>query len=223
MKERPILFSAEMVRAIVEGRKTQTRRVVKFPNKHPFNREWKTPFYVPRNGVWIFTGGFGGSFRRCRVKSPFGQPGDQLWVRETFLGGFKLDTKHLEFAGYLDINGRRNGDYKLKPPLEDTDRIRNFPRSWKKVPSIHMPRWAARILVEITDVRVERVEEISHQDAWSEGIDLPVYAPVLDDKHPSPRDKFRELWDSINGGKTGASWGDNPFVWVVTFRRVDEE
>jgi len=130
------------------------------------------------------------------TKCPYGQPGDRLWVREAFLVG----------RGGLPCY-RADG---VAPNVDD---------KWK--PSIHMPRAYSRITLEVTGVRVERVLEISPQDAWAEGIDLPAYAPVSQSL-PSPVDVFSALWDSINGKKPGRSWADNPYVWVVEFKHMEE-
>ena len=187
MKERPILFSGAMVRAILEDRKTQTRRVVKPP------RGWAEyshcdPFAMPR---------LRGGGTECTAESvydksaPYGQPGDRLWVRETW----------------------QCGDYFIRHPQIDQVRYRATDAEllhWR--PSIHMPRWASRIQLEITGVRVERLQDISEADAISEGVYSDPAAPA--------RDGFMGLWDSINVSR-GFGWAANPWVWVVSFRRID--
>ena len=196
MKERPILFSAPMVRAILAGTKTQTRRVVK-----------PQPGCDPRDDEHIDMG-------RC----PYGQPGTTLWVRETWSPDeyegqrtfYRADDEHFLPAG-----------------------------GWK--PSIHMPRFASRITLEITGLRVERLQDISPSDAIAEGLkglskdggQITKYGipdsdglPGTDDAgwpwhawRISPVDSYRRLWSQINGPR---SWDANPFVWVVEFKRVTE-
>ena len=183
MKERPILFSAPMVRAILDGRKTQTRRIVK--QKHlPFLENITGNFL---DGKWD------------QRPFPYGKPGDRLWVRETF-------CYHDDLAMYL---------YKA----DDVTCCK-----WK--PSIHMPRNASRILLEITGVRVERLQDISEEDAIAEGcIKFPfeddhAYTFYDDDKtgHATHTGAYRKLWESLNGP---GSWDLNPWVWVVEFKILE--
>ncbi len=164
MKERPIMFSGEMVRAILEGRKTQTRRV------------WKRPEL--RKADWEI----GDSSIAC----PYGEVGDRLWVRETWCGGQHGMPVHYK-ASWTE---------------------HEYGPAWK--PSIHMPRKYSRITLEITGVRVERVQDMSVEDAINEGIGLSSVDPL---------GSFGQLWDSINA-KCGYGWGVNPWVWVVEFKRV---
>ena len=199
IKERPILFSAPMVRAILEGRKTVTRRPVKGAGL-----KWLedfTPEYVadPANSL-------------C----PYGKPGDRLWLRETWycdhfevMRGPYLKPDDLDIGEALDDGTLVYAADGLTPYEADQP-------IWK--PSIHMPRWACRILLEITDVRVERLQDISRADIRAEGLQCP---PELasDDVSPNYRDWYpvawRELWES-----TGGDWEANPWVWVVEFKRV---
>lgn len=187
MKERPILFSTEMVKAILEGRKTQTRRVVK---KQPHGAgEW-----VRQLASWLFPN----VNPYIKLKCPYGQPGDRLWVRETFL---VERSQHKDFYEYkADYSNTFAGDV-----------------CWK--PSIFMPREACRILLEVTDVRVERLQDISEEDAIAEGISLPNYAEqaIKDIFFPEPSAIYSELWESINGK---GSWDKNPWVWVIEFKKV---
>ena len=190
MKERPIIFSAPMVRAILEGRKTQTRRVVK-----------PQPDYVVKDAY--FTKGLDVPRRGNDIKCPYGQPGDRLWVRETFSQCVNLG---------VDRNGEWPKDL-FSYSYRATDGL--VGDRWK--PSIHMPRLSSRILLEIVSVRVERLQDISEADAKAEGAD-PYRLPC----HPK-REKLRHvdgfslLWKPINGSE---SWDANPWVWVVEFRRV---
>jgi hypothetical protein len=194
VKERPILFSAPMVRAILEGRKTVTRRAVKGSGLN-FLADF-TPEYValPENNF-------------C----PYGKPGDRLWVRETcFINDYRQAGVPFEERANVDLVYRAD-------PLPDWEGEESL-ITWR--PSIHMPRWASRILLEITAVRVERLQEISRADIRAEGLQCP---PELgsDDVSPNYRDWYpaawRQLWESINGAD---SWNANPWVWVVEFKQV---
>ncbi len=189
IKERPILFSAPMVRAILEGRKTVTRRPVK-----GVGLVWLDNFkpeYVadPENNL-------------C----PYGKPGDRLWVRETWTRAGNGDP------GYLTYRATYPGC--LPPDLENIPPASEL--RWK--PSIHMLRRDSRILLEITDVRVERLQDISRGDIRAEGLVCPSEL-ASDDVSPNYRDWYpaawRELWES-----TGGNWDANPWVWVVEFKQV---
>jgi hypothetical protein len=226
MKERPILFSAPMVRAILDARKTQTRRLVKKPSV-----------------IGIVENGGQPGYQLC----PYGAPGDRLWVRETW----QLFDPHPDADGDLFVVGAdRMARGRRAPyvgvvndrPIEWTACYRadgelahptHGEARWK--PGIHMPRWASRITLEITDVRVERLHDISRDDAIAEGArrfdDIP-------DPHPygqgsrwscedppntehclgSPQMAFANLWSRINGAE---SWDANPWVWVVSFKRAE--
>ena len=208
IKERPILFSAPMVRAILEGRKTVTRRAVRV-GFNPEDLEGSLSASECRKLYRELPQYFGASYF-C----PYGQPGDRLWVRETWY----CDHFEVMRGPYLkpdDLNVSEAIDYGTLvyaadglTPYEADQPI------WK--PSIHMPRWASRILLEITDVRVERLQDISRADIRAEGLQCP---PELasDDVSPNYRDWYpaawRELWDS-----TGGNWDANPWVWVVEFK-----
>jgi hypothetical protein len=196
MKERPILFSAPMVRAILDGSKTQTRRALRVQpldvvpmNGDQAGREWvglMTRDSEPKGTVF-----------RCK----FGQPGDRLWVRETWAFNPDHPGQHSRAI------------YRADPECKyDAER-------W--TPSIHMPRAASRILLEITSVRVERLQDISDYDAIAEGIGLNATAVGVPMTTPAgetmPRVMYRDLWQGINGP---GSWDANPWVWVVEFKRV---
>ena len=197
MKERPILFSAPMVRALLAGTKTQTRRVVK-----------KLPLTLNRctNSIEVDVKNIeNGRFAEL-VACPYGKPGDRLWVRETF-GHFERNEN---FKPGCEVFYRADGNcLELEP--------------WR--PSIHMPRWASRITLEITSVRVERLQEISIEDAKAEGAWGPDDSIVqkvadyfgTDIFSANPRKAFQMLWESINGPD---SWAANPWVWAIEFRRV---
>lgn len=205
MNEKPIIFSSEMVRAILEGRKSQTRRVIKPQPKLDIGM--CDPFLPAL---------IDGKYVAC----PYGQPGDHLWVRETW-GVHQLDG----------ISGKEYPNILYK--ADDSTRLVISDEVWKYNkekfqwrPSIHMPCWASRITLEIVDVRVERVQDISDSDIMDEGTKnceyaLPPYCTHCGGhEHLCNRDRFRELWNSINA-KRGYPWASNPWVWVVEFRRVE--
>jgi hypothetical protein len=193
MKNRPILFSAPMVRAILEGRKTQTRRVI---NPQPIDIDGCP--WVPSGWAHWETDDKGLRGCTCKeIKCPFGQPGDALWVRETF-----SNSEPIYYRATLP-------NY-----LKDSDYI------WK--PSIFMPRWASRITLQIADIRVERVQEISEEDAHTEGV-WNGWTAAFDPNDPEPmKRKFKELWNSINVPR-GFGWDINPWVWVIAFAVVEYE
>ncbi|MBP7622413.1 MAG: hypothetical protein KA763_00465 [Xanthomonadales bacterium] len=203
-RERPILFSAPMVRAILEGRKTQTRRVIKpQPNNVPGKHHPISPYHNGQGGWnWVLsaTGHGTGDPFPC----PYGQPGDRLYVRETW----RAMRKHDEIAPR---------DIPVGDPVEYVaDEFRGF--NGKTRTAIHMPRWASRIDLEVTGVRVERLQDISTWDAEAEGVN-PCENPngYQTDEETANQAAFRRLWGSINGAD---SWAANPWVWVVEFRRI---
>lgn len=199
MAEKPILFSSPMVRAILEGRKTQTRRIV-------------TPIEQV-GGMDTYKGFALGSGDRPGIYCPYGAPGGSLWVRETWL---KLDLDHwsdLTLPCDVIVHGRLNSVAYRADTDADGDRIRQeYGYKWR--PSIFMPRWASRITLEIKAVRVERLQEISEADAQAEGV-KPIWNPHGGGTINPHWHGFRELWNSINGKR--ASWESNPWVWAVEF------
>lgn len=212
IKERPILFSGEMVRAILEGRKTQTRRVVKIAD--PFGKGVSVDSPSESIGAvseneWAYFDAMGGM--SGPVKCPYGQPGDRLWVRETWSVHPAMDEWKPS-----DISPDNSVDYIAGP-----DRFSGF---GKTRPSIFMPRWASRITLEIVSVRVERLQDIKSADAEAEGVERVGrclwrdYAGISESSEfINPVASFATLWQSINGPD---SWGANPWVWVVGFRRI---
>lgn len=203
MKERPILFSGEMVRAILEGRKTQTRRVIKPQPKGKTDREW-IDYLMPK---------------------PF-EIGMRLWLRETWRPWNDPDL-------YLDCVQYRADMGIIKPKISDenignkfheeceetiSDQVDGISSPWH--PSIHMPKWASRITLEITNVRVERIQNISEDDAWKEGF------PDPEGTNREYQDRasywFKNLWDSINS-KKGFGWDKNPWVWAIEFKRLEPD
>ena len=200
MKERPILFSGAMVRAILDGRKTQTRRVVKMPRGivslyRPFPNE-------PENVQGVDKDGLIGWYASPTV-CPYGAPGDRLWVRETF--------------GIPDAPYERRDKALVIYRADQSDEMAALNRYFWR-PSIHMPRWACRLVLEVTGVRVERLQDISSDDAIAEGIEP---SDVGDAREEAAWNiaGYEELWDSLNA-KRGLGWATNPWVWVVEFRRA---
>ena len=195
MRERPILFGAPMVRAILAGAKTQTRRLVK-PNPHKV--DGGVPFADAP--AWAHAEP-GSAVMRC----PYGVRGDRLYVRETWAAPHAYDH--------------------LPPRLIPQDARIHYAATedrggllWR--PSIHMPRWAGRITLEVTGVRVEQLQEISYEDAKAEGAEFWRNDGTLTELPPcsAHRYEFEDLWTSINGAD---SWNANPWVWIVSFRRLD--
>lgn len=214
MKERPILMSAPMVRALLAGTKTQTRRVVKpqpvdYPAMKPESRGGRK---------WVFMAQSdkpGYAFATSDVNCPYGHPGDRLWVRETWSADPHIDDSwaSTEWNGC----GRKVREI---PDRFHHPRFCNYAADWlheqiRWTPSIRMPRWASRITLEIVAVRVERLHDISEGDLAAEGIQEIIDAGVDHDGYP--RDAYRSLWESINGP---GSWAANPWVWVLEFRRI---
>ena len=194
MKERPILFSAPMVRALLAGTKTQTRRIFK-PDRMTWDANGRYTTYAMRGGELSTTGS--GPFKPSSWLHycPYGQPGDRLWVRESFA---RVPTA----CGSEDIVFA--ADYQ-----DGSDRAAGV----RYTPSIHMPRAVSRITLEITGVRVERLQDISRGDAMAEGCPFPNMA-----QGPDPRDWYAELWGAINGPD---SWAENPWAWVVEFKAIE--
>ena len=210
MSERPILFNAPMIRAIQAGRKTQTRR---FVNPQPFalpKRQGVLNELVDNPSPLWFD-------NRRMFSCPYGQPGDTLWVRETWGVTGKLEKVRGQVEDAIP-DGMDGPFYRADGCHEDSG------LRWR--PSIHMPRWASRTNLTVTDIRVERLQGISEEDARAEGItDGGCLACGMSEPcgcaYPTPdaRDAFINLWDSINGDKPGRSWAENPFVWIPTFER----
>ena len=228
IKERPILFSAPMVRATLEGRKTVTRRAVR-AGFNPDDLEGTLSASECRKLYRELPQHFGASYF-C----PYGQPGDRLWVRETFALLGNEDGCCIDWQDNLVKGDERGaariyrascppGDYGLnqipaKAEWKPDTEAMEYDGAWR--PSIHMPRWASRILLEITDVRVERLQDITYEQAAAEGVHRgPLREWCASDEggacHKYPVAAFRDLWQS-----TGGDWNANPWVWVVEFKRV---
>ncbi len=214
MADRPILFSGPMIRALLAGTKTQTRRVVK-PQPDVDARFFDLDVAINMKGepaglaAWFLESNDGGL---PPVFCPYGQPGDRLWVRETW-------RRDIDKA-----DGARLVQYRADDAIVEAPRTYFDLPSPGWIPSIHMPRWASRITLEVAGVRVERLQDISEADAQAEGITplpnhpgrwLSDHRPGLN--FPSAVAAYRDLWEQINGPE---SWSENPHVWVVEFRLV---
>lgn len=248
MKERPILFSGPMVRAILAGTKTQTRRVADLP---------ESPLFVGLGHPSIEVDGteepgperFAAWGEDWNARSPYGQPGDRLWVRETWrteelddddeASGSDIGTDGVRFAAdgvFRSIENTIEASERWGVTHNSTDSRKLFSR-WR--PSIHMPRWACRLELELTQVRVERLQDITEEDAKAEGLKgitkdgrLVKYGVPDRDGYPgtdddgwewqdwetTPSRAFAKLWRCINGP---AAWDTNPWVWALTFKRAE--
>lgn len=237
MVERPILMSGPLVAAVLAGEKTVTRRLLTLPRGVPTDTlaelaGWRLErlsgaFGKPCTGEWegvlpaspgdfVPDAVFADGPATYRVRCPFGATGDRLWVRENWAPSTKGNGNRYEYAA------------------DGASRFDILDERWR--PSIHMPRAASRLSLDITEVRAERVREITEEDAIAEGCDWaaphwpnPRDEPARDEPNDGPaperghrgfaRDNFRRLWDSLTSA--GSKWADNPWVWVVRFKRVD--
>lgn len=230
MKERPILFSAPMVQALLSGRKTQTRRALRIQPPPGTQRMYpiETVDFSAQTGAWVaeflnegrpWTNGE-------ETKCPYGVPGDRLWVRETwkaYLKSCRFNTGG--FRAYDPAPSPQTSEVAFRADVLD---LSTDLTTWK--PSIFMPRWASRLSLENTGVRVQRLQEISEKDAIAEGIEwgqwdakLPIegwkmYGGVGTTN--DPRLSYRTLWESLNGW---GSWDRNPWVWVLEFKLEGEQ
>ncbi|MBJ8706250.1 hypothetical protein I5369_00475 [Citrobacter freundii] len=228
MKERGMIFNAEMVRAILDGRKTQTRRIMAIQPEH--SELGLRRVIDSKNGrdngkyFWSQSDARGLKMRSKVFGCPYGEVGDRIWVRETYQGPL-FDYEHME--SYLEDSSKfekpefcvYRADGNPAPEFYDADD--NLHCGWS--PSIHMPRWARRITLEITGVRVERLNSISQEDAQAEGMELTGWRPTYSDPDSggevwTPYDNFAQLWESIYGEE---SWKANPWVWVIEFKRIE--
>lgn len=223
MRERPILFSGPMVRAILAGSKTQTRRgkgLEYFSRPENDPEGWLCARVADGHAFMVYKH----MPHERAVKCPYGQPGDRLWVRETFVQGYEYDAVQDRFRQY-DEN---DNELPMKTWYRATDAdIRwagddgwetNVP--WR--PSIHMPRAACRLVLEVTRVRVERLQDISEENAMAEGcspawLDAGDNTTVHAEAPPTYRQGFARLWREINGD---GAWASNAWVWVVEFNAL---
>lgn len=228
MTDRPILFSGPMVRALLDGRKTQTRRIVKldvpadahevfFWSGEALRRAgWAN---VSEPGLWARRNGRDGYIQHIG-RCPYGVPGDRLWVKETWR------PRRTVFPWDLDVTYAADGAVRTIEDGEFGDKDWTMPKAAARgnVSPLFMPRWASRLTLTITDVRVERLQDISEADAEAEGIREPSIGPIhmvsaeacgQIDRDTAPALFLWEmLWKSINGDE---SWNANPWVWAVTF------
>ena len=223
MKGRPILFSGPMVRAVLAGTKTQTRRVVKKSECWPISAVRAT--MLESRGSAMAVDAQSRTYGP-EIKCPYGQPGDRLWVRETFqYRGASYDGHGIDESEWFRCYGAGGAADNWDP---------DYPHGWwptphmsvkkldaadeqegegvtgwvtKRIPGIHMPRWASRITLEVTDVRVERLQDISEADAQAEGAYTDPACPAYD--------AYRDVWEQINGP---GSWAANPWAWAIEFR-----
>lgn len=225
MKEHPILFKTEMVEAILSGSKTQTRRVVKLPEgfsiqKPEICREVSPSGARGRWGVLAINAD--PDLRMPEVKHlpcPYGGMGDRLWVRETWQPNPNCDDDEWDKhnCSYYEWSGCGSNPSNLPSALQKPEHciyqasFNGQGLKWK--PSLHMPRWASRLLLEIVDINIERLQDISEADSAAEGMGSPI---TRDCKKPA----FIRLWKSINGEE---SWNSNPWVWVVKFKVIDPD
>lgn len=219
MKARPIIFSAPMIRALLSGAKTQTRRVCKEQdlltflgnNSDEVGLRWVAPTNdagkrehdqwcaycedYPEEGVIPLGVGYG-------------QPGDLLYARESF---WQSASAHPDVCGEIETRWCGQAEYGDERPTFRP----STGNTWGRRPSIHQPRWASRLTLQLTDVRVERIQEISEADALADGGWNYANCPV----HKAPERSFSELWDSINAAR-GYGWSENPWVWALYFRVI---
>ncbi len=201
VKERPILFSGPMVRAILDNRKTQTRRIVKDLILDP---EHDLPCMITEDGPMAFPE----RFYDGSIKCPHGSIGERLWVRESCCS----DGWSVHYAA--DNDHREFGDTRY----DDVIKLHHYAGGFsKQVPSIHMPRWASRIDLEIVGLRVERLNQITPEDAVSEGIEAFAAEHKLTGYWTTA---FSRLWSTIHAADGPNGWAANPWVWVVEFRKV---
>nr|WP_279288381.1 hypothetical protein [Klebsiella pneumoniae] len=214
ISERGMIFNAEMVRALLDGRKTQTRRPIiwkqtRFTEIGEREDGSKWPWSEDAEHACDF-------WHPC----PFGAVGDRIWVREAF----RVHSRATDVATLVYKASERNSwtEQTRRVPVAVCNKPAT-PEKW--TPSLHMPRWASRILLEITDVRVERLNAINEHDAQAEGVAKlrggfwKHYQPGWTQHQLSARGSFVTLWKSIYGDE---SWNSNPWVWVIKFKRIEE-
>ena len=215
MKERGMIFNAEMVRALLSGRKTQTRRIIKPQPEATLSGSLSGKWLSrPLNGLLL------PKIEDIAIHCPFGSVGDRIWVREAF----RVHSRATDVATLVYKASERNSwtEQTHRVPVSVCNKPAT-PEKW--TPSLHMPRWASRILLEITDVRVERLNAINEHDAQAEGVAKlrggfwKHYQPGWTQHQLSARGSFVTLWKSIYGDE---SWNTNPWVWVIKFKLIEE-
>lgn len=218
MKERPILMHARSINGILEGRKMQTRRIIKIPQVYLSSYGASIVKMSMVDGEALIEGWPKqeremGNFGRCqRIKCPYGQPGDRLWVRETWRPKPWAKDRH----SHPEVAYR--ADDKSGSLNQNLEILKKLLPGWK--PSIHMPRWASRLNLEVLSIDVQRVQDISEADAKAEGCQIP---EVMHADEPIEsydyRTYFRALWDDTNGA---GAWERNDWCWVVDFKRIEQ-
>ena len=213
--ERGMIFNAEMVRALLSGRKTQTRRIIKPQPEATLSGSLSGKWLSrPLNGLLL------PKIEDIAIHCPFGSVGDRIWVREAF----RVHSRATDVATLVYKASERNSwtEQTHRVPVAVCNKPAT-PEKW--TPSLHMPRLASRILLEITDVRVERLNAINEHDAQAEGVAKlrggfwKHYQPGWTQHQLSARGSFVTLWKSIYGDE---SWNSNPWVWVIKFKRIEE-
>lgn len=211
MKEIPILFSSAMVQAILAGRKTMTRRIKGLNVLNEWPSSWVhdgSKMYVNDKGQLMFRFWNSNDDRRIEIPCPYGKPGDILWVRETIYQNGELGLNY--------VADNEQIDEEIIPV--DHKPYRNY--AFCNIPCIHMPKWAARIWLEVTDIKVERLQDITEEDAIKEGVEeLPFGFNIIVNQQylytgGTAKESFSLLWKEINGAE---SWDANPWVWCISF------
>jgi hypothetical protein len=207
-RERQILFSAPMIRALLDGTKTQTRRLMNPQPVHAQHHEWNgAVIHDDEQRLWCWKWHTYDNLwdehvrdderRHLAVKCPYGRAGEQLWVKETWT--HDADSLDDARAQHEDAMSMSSVYYRASMPDDEAETMR-----WR--PSIFMPRWASRITLKIVEVRVQLLQEISEDDARAEGV--------------ADRASYALLWDRINGASRSLCWAKNPWIWALTFTRL---
>ena len=233
MTEHPIIFNGDMVRAILRGEKTQTRRPVK-PQPatgcmYSINGAHNAALHLTDAGCQVRYIPPTGRSKDHLLLCPFGQPGDRLWVRETWRladpdgDDAVSEDVHGPYAPFVGGNGSRKIRWRV---IYRATSPESHPKYGKALwtPSIHMPRWASRITLEITDINAERVQDITEDDARAEGV-KPEFRTVVARSDGGPdyhipcsyRGGFANTWNAIYAKRPGLSWDENPWIWAITF------
>jgi hypothetical protein len=224
MKFIPILFSTPMVQAILEGRKTQTRRIVDMPKEDITDATWGYTCFTPDRHISFRGKHSNGQYGESFVKSKYGKKGDVLWVRESFMPldlqeDFSDDEDDDNAILKCEFGYKAGGRMWANVEQDYYDRVYDLidnmeqeGEKWK--PSIHMPKSACRLFLQIESIRVERLHDISKEDAMKEGYPFEPHR-VNPENHA--QSWFHQLWIDING-----NWNDNPWVWVIQFKRIEK-
>ncbi len=217
-RERPIIFSGAMILKTREGKKNQTRRVVK-AQPGVGVRPYQTP-----DGLWNWVMIASGVGVAVQFRCPYGVVGDRLWARETWCSAYAGSSSGTLFAAdWAYVPSKRTHEKGPHFCADYDDAIQRGLVRWR--PSIYLPRWASRDTFEITNVRLERLQDITEEDAKAEGVTTAPQPGKLNGEpatlHPiTHRQAFLWLWDTINGKRPGCAWADNPWVWVISYRRL---